>query len=111
MSSPSSPNSDPIGFFDSSTIGNEQKMSIGDKEMQIIQMSGSSNKLYTEDYKLIVAELIKKYSNEYEINDEYETKLDKIISHLQKVVAKGGKRRSKRRRNTKRQSKRQSKRR
>ena len=111
MSSPSSPNSDPIGFFDSSTIGNKQEMSIGEKEMQIIQMSHSLSRLSSEKYDSIVAELVANHSNVYEINDEYETKLDKIISHLQKDVAKGGKRRSKRRRNTKRQSKRQSKRR
>ena len=109
-SSPSSPSSDPIDFFDSSKIDNKPKMSIGDKEMLIIINSGSTNKLISGDYKSIVADLVGKYSNVYEINDEYEIKLDKIISHLHQNVAKGGKR-SKRRRNTKRQSKRQSKRR
>ena len=108
-SSPSSPSSDPIGFFDSSQINNKP-MSIGDKEMQIIKKTGSTNKLIRGDYKSIVADLIGEYSKVYEIKDEYETKLDKIISHLDQNVAKGGKR-SKRRRNTKRQSKRQSKRR
>ena len=107
-SSPSSPSSDPIGFFDSSTIGNKQEMSIGEKEMQIIQMSHSLSRLLSgEKYDSIVAELVVKYLKE---TDLYESILDKIILYLN-TGAKGGKRTSKYRRNTKRQSKRQSKRR